>query len=251
MNLFKKLMKKNNKINILNLNERMLKNKLFALYDEKQEIFIDRKETLLAKLCDKYGSDKGSERIGRNVYPWPAHTYTNYYARLFNSSRFYIQRVFECGIGTRQPNIPANMGVNGMPGASLRVWQEYFPAADIYGADIDSSVLFQEGRIRTFYVDQTSPASIEAMWNNIDKCDFDIIIDDGLHEFEAGICLFENSISKLRETGLYVIEDVIQSDLIKYVNYFKSKSYYAECVLLNRKNAPLNDNNLIIIRKNM
>ena len=47
--------------------------------------------------------------------------------------------------------------------------------------------------LKTFYLDQTSKESIEAMWRAIQISDFDLIIDDGLHTFDAGVCLFENS----------------------------------------------------------
>jgi hypothetical protein len=69
-------------------------------------------------------------------------------------------KVFECGVGTNNPNITSNMGVNGQPGASLRVWRDYFQNAEVFGADIDRGILFEEQRIRTFYVDQTNKDSI-------------------------------------------------------------------------------------------
>ena len=37
---------------------------------------------------------------------------------------------------------------------------------------------------------------------------FDIIIEDGLHEFAANKCFFENSIHKLRDKGYFIIEDL-------------------------------------------
>ena len=40
------------------------------------------------------------------------------------------------------------------PGASLRVWKEFFTKAKIFGADIDKNTLFREKRIQTFHVDQ-------------------------------------------------------------------------------------------------
>ena len=40
------------------------------------------------------------------------------------------------------------------PGASLRAWRDYFVKADIYGADIDKKILFNENKIKNFYVDQ-------------------------------------------------------------------------------------------------
>lgn len=71
------------------------------------------------------------------------------------------------------------------PGGSLRMWEEYFPRASIYGADIDSSCLFQEGRIATFQMDQTDPDSAGDFWIRVGESSFDLIIDDGLHEFLA------------------------------------------------------------------
>ena len=44
------------------------------------------------------------------------------------------------------------------------------------------------------------------MWKSLDG--FDIIIDDGLHEFHANKCFFENSIEKLNPGGFYIIEDI-------------------------------------------
>lgn len=37
-------------------------------------------------------------------------------------------------------------------------------------------------------------------------------LDDGLHTFEAAIILFENSIKYLKFNGIYIIEDVNNSD---------------------------------------
>jgi hypothetical protein len=179
----------------------------------------------LAQLCDKYGSDKGSVHDTSKVYPWTPHAYVEYYAMLFEQNRETIKNVFECGIGTNNPSLESTMGTTGKPGASLRVWRDYFPNAQIIGADIDHAILFQESRIKTYWLDQTSTKAIKSLWHNV-KCDnFDLMIDDGLHEFNAGICLFENSIDKLSDFGYYIIEDVNQEDIIKYQQYFKNKDY--------------------------
>ena len=61
----------------------------------------------------------------------------------------------------------------------------------IYGADVDSGCLFEEDRIKTFYTDQTKKEVIMKCWNEPDLLDiqFDILIDDGLHEYNANIKL--------------------------------------------------------------
>jgi len=90
----------------------------------------------ISLLCDKYGSDKGSILEKGHPYGWPLHTYSDYYHLLFSSRRQHIKRVFKCGLGTNNPNLLSSMGSLGKPGASLRVWRDYFPNAIIYGANI-------------------------------------------------------------------------------------------------------------------
>jgi hypothetical protein len=141
------------------------------------------------------------------------------------------------------------MGTQSRPGASLRVWRDYFPNAMIFGADIDSTILFEEERIKTFYVDQTSKKAIEELWNQIGVSDFQLMVDDGLHKFEAGICLFENSVSRLAENGYYVIEDVNPYDMLGYKSYFSQTKFKVEYVSLCRPGIPLGDNQLVVIRQ--
>src|SRR5262249_49920031 len=150
-------------------------------------------------------------------------SFADLYARLFDHCRLDVKKVFECGLGTNNPNLASSMGINGKPGASLRVWRDYFPNSVVIGADIDREILFKEERIRTYYVDQTDPKAIDQLWNNVGLDDFDFIVDDGLHTFEAGICFFENSVSKLSCSGIYSIEDVTMWDLIKFKDYFNNK----------------------------
>ena len=145
------------------------------------------------------------------------------------------------------PNLASNMTETGMPGASLRVWKDYFRNAKIYGGDIDKDILFEEGRIKTFYVDQLDTSSINSMWKNINLEDFDIIIDDGLHTPEANLNFFFNSFDKLKNNGIYIIEDVKN----KHLSYIqeKLKDYDTEIVSLSNKFINAYGSNLIVIRK--
>jgi len=206
---------------------------------------------LISSLCDTYGSDKGSLSPTGHPYPWPAHTYAHHYSELFDHCRNHILNVFECGLGTNNPDLPSSMGIKGKPGASLRVWRDYFPNANIIGIDIDKEILFEENRIKTFRVDQTDKKSIDELWSNI-KIQFDIMIDDGLHTFDAGRVLFENSIHKLVNGGIYIIEDVTPQDLLKFKSYFSDFEYSVKYVNLIRPNSNfISDNNLVILRKNL
>jgi SAM-dependent methyltransferase len=208
----------------------------------------------ISYLCDLYGSDKGSLYGGGGYYSWPAHTYTPVYEHLFSPVRGSVDAVFECGLGTNNPSIPSSMGIDGQPGASLRVWRDYFPNAIVVGADIDKDILFEDERIHTGFIDQTSPQEIDNFFASLAPkypASFDIMIDDGLHTFDAAVCLFENSFSHLKEGGLYVIEDMNLKNIPRFKNYFNGCKY-ADILSVNymlMSQSPNQDNNLIMIRK--
>jgi hypothetical protein len=205
--------------------------------------------SLLSELCDKYGSDKGEIKQSGHHYRWPSQTCADFYSRLFDHCRLSIKNVFECGIGTNNPNLASSMGISGKPGVSLRVWKDYFPNAQVYGADIDKDILFEEERIKTFYIDQTDPSAIDELWGAVGCDGFQLMVDDGLHTFAAGICLFEKSISRLSNDGIYIIEDISISDLSKYQHYFAQKDYKVDYVNLFCPYFWLGDNSLVVIRR--
>jgi len=199
-------------------------------FKNKFIVYYDKNPNLLSELCDKYGSDKGSIKLGVKPFPWRPHNYTDYYEHLFASKKELVTKVFECGIGTNNINLISNMSAGGKPGASLRVWRDYFTNATIYGADIDRDILFQESRIVTKYMNQLDPVSINNFWSTIAHKDFDLMIDDGLHTFEAGITLFENSIQYLDQNGTYIIEDVNLKSLPRFHQYFKESHFKVEYI---------------------
>ena len=205
----------------------------------------------LSELCELYGSDKGFVNIEKKTpYDWDPHSYSIIYNNLFSHCRENIKLVFECGIGTNNLNFESNMTLNGKPGASLKMWKDYFVNAQIFGADIDRNILFKEDRIETYHVNQLDQESIIKMWNNIKKKDFDLIIDDGLHNYKAALTLFLNSYEKLKKGGIYIIEDVD----FEYLDQLKKalEIYNPEVLIINdnySKNKLITNNNLIIIRK--
>jgi SAM-dependent methyltransferase len=162
----------------------------------------------ISELCDLHGSDKGTALTNSQfVGGWAYHDYTSIYEMMFYSKQLTVKSVLEIGIGTNNPTIPSSMGPNGSPGASLRVWRDYFPLAEVVGIDIDKNILFTENRIHTFQCDQTDPIAIGNFFKACPLKSFDIIIDDGLHTEEAAQVFFENSWNKLAPTGFYFIED--------------------------------------------
>ena len=196
----------------------------------------------LTELMNFYGSDKG----GRNNH----HNYSEYYSELFFNERKNIKNFLEIGLGTNDVNMLSNMGEKGIPLASLKAWRDYFENAIIYGADIDKKILKNHERIKTYFVDQTDPKTIELLFKNIGISDFDVILDDGLHEYNANICLFENSIKFLSNSGIYIIEDVYFKDKLKFINYFNNSDYnYSIVDIYHKKN--IANNCIIVIRKNI
>ena len=109
--------------------------------------------------------------------------------------------------------------------------------------------MFSEDRIKTFYIDQLDAKAIDSFWAQVGDAEFDFMLDDGLHTFEAGKCLFLNSIKHLRQDGIYVIEDVTTPDLLQFKDFFKPLNYEVEFVTMFRPNIPLADNSLVVIRK--
>jgi len=193
----------------------------------------------LTDLMNFYGSDKG----GKNNH----HNFANYYSEIFFHKKDDIQNFLEIGLGTNNTNVLSNMGSEGVPLASLRAWRDYFKNANIYGADIDKGILKDEERIKTFYVDQTDPISIKDMFKNIGKKKFDIILEDGLHEYNANICFFENAINFLDNGGTYIIEDVYYKDQEKFIKYFQNTNYNFSIIdIFHEKNIA---NNCLVVVK--
>ncbi len=210
------------------------------------------KENLLAEYCDKYGTDKGTNLDYDSAAAWPSHTYSDFYYDLFSKSRFEVKNVFECGIGTNNSDVKGHFKLEGKPGASLRVWRDFFPNAQVYGVDIDPRSLIQENRIKTKVMDQTNSDSIKDFFKQSGCTEFDIMIDDGLHEYFAGKILLENAFTYLKVGGIYIIEDVVLDDLESYAKLLKDSDNYVRFVSLQRDKTGLKSiahNSLVVIEK--
>lgn len=154
------------------------------------------KSTLLCKLAFKYGTDKS---------PLIHHSYTPFYYELLKHKRYSIKKVLEIGIGNvrfQKQFIP-----HCVTGASLFMWQDFFPNAQIYGADNDPETMFTDNRIKTFLCDETKKEDIERLIEQTGS-DIDLFIDDGLHASLDQFNLCATLLPLLKKGVIYIIEDV-------------------------------------------
>jgi hypothetical protein len=168
--------------------------------DEFTSLFKETDIKVLDDLKDKFnkhGSDKAT-----------IHNYYLVYGCVLNDTNS-ISSLMEIGLGTNNTDVASSMGTQGKPGASLRAFRDCLPNATIYGADVDKRILFEEERIKTFFVDQTQPETFEQLNSHIPN-EFDLIIDDGLHSPNANIATLTYALSKLKDGGWCIVEDIIE-----------------------------------------
>lgn len=99
-------------------------------------------------------------------------------------------------------------------GHSLQSWLDYFPKATIYCTDIfvrvpaERITALNNPRVRWTKCDSTDPVAVKESYGNYESPFFDVIIDDGLHTFDAQRETFNNFFKYLKQDGVYFIEDV-------------------------------------------
>lgn len=147
--------------------------------------------TPLCELAIKYGTDK---------ITWG---YTPIYFDKLNERRHEVKNVLEVGVcGNR--DIP-----NNRTGASLFVWRDFFPNAQIIGLDNDRNWMVEgEERIRTFCVDAYDSAALDKVLVDAGVSNFDFICDDAVHDPVPQICLINDLWPWMAPGALYAMEDV-------------------------------------------
>jgi predicted O-methyltransferase YrrM len=156
-----------------------------------------------SELCEigkKYDTDKSSQRINvtdiRHCHP-----YTLFYDGIFKNKKDEPLKIAELGI---------------LHGASILMWKEYFPNAEIYGFDYDSNLInnfkqrFNNDRVTLSNIDVTNKHSIVTAFSKLNIL-FDIIIEDTTHKFEDQIKVIENTYQYLKPGGILIIEDIFKS----------------------------------------
>lgn len=158
--------------------------------------------TPLCKIGAKYKTDKS---------PLIKHTYTHYYWDLLKDKRETIKKVFEFGVG--HPKADSYIRIGYETGASLKMWRDFFPNAQIYGADISEKCLFEEERIKTFRCDERNSEMVRALISRVGS-DIDLFIDDASHFWRNQVNLAKTVMPLLKKDVIYIIEDVLRPDYV-------------------------------------
>jgi hypothetical protein len=137
--------------------------------------------TMLCMLAEKFGTDKGPTE----------HAYTQRYDFLFRNR--LIKNVLEIGI---------------YQGASLRMWEEYWPEAEILGLDNSPDTMIDEGHIHSLLCDQGSEESFQTLNFELGDRMFEVIIDDGSHQEDHQLLSVKMLLHRVTVGGLYIIEDI-------------------------------------------
>ncbi len=140
----------------------------------------------LTRLAIRYGTDK-----------FGGHVYTPSYHHLLGHLRDQPLKILEIGVGGY--NDP-NCG-----GASLRMWAEYFPMAQVLGLDFFEKTIELPPRVKVVRGSQDDMPLLIKL--SAEHGPFDLVIDDGSHRPDHMITSFMTLYPLLNPDGLYLIED--------------------------------------------
>jgi hypothetical protein len=176
----------------------------------------------LTEIANRLGTDKGTQHF-------EYHSYTETYQELFYPLKDEKIKMLEIGVADPR-----------FPGASIKMWTEFFSNIDFIGFDINQDCKkYEKENVQIFIGDQSVTEDLNQCVSEYGG-DYDIIIDDGLHTHFHHIKSFEVLYPHLKENGLYVIEDLHAYDCDNTIEWFKEKNIPFELH---------NNNKLLIHRK--
>ena len=166
------------------------------------------------------------------------HSYLSVYEEILEPYRHTIFPILEIGI---------------FNGASMKLWEEYFYNAGVYGVDCsdqphgglaDLRPMIAEGTHNIIIADATSEVD---MYREFKGMLFDVIIDDGNHNIISQLKSYEILSKYLSDEGLYVIEDI--EDIDKTRELFEKIDSTKKVEILDRRHIKSRyDDVMVIIR---
>jgi len=113
-----------------------------------------------------------------------------------------------------------------MHGGSLQMWQNYFKGnAMIYALDINPECKkFESENVKVYIGSQEDKKFLQELAKELPP--LDLLIDDGGHSMKQQITTFQQLYDKVKDDGVYLIEDLHTSYMKFYGGgYKKSKSF--------------------------
>ena len=175
--------------------------------------------------------------------------YDQIYSQILEPLKNKSIKFLEIGLGTLDPSIPStycgNLSYfpNYKPAGILRAWADFFAKGDIYGIDVAEDCMISGDRITTFL---GSSKDLNFCNNNFADESLDVIIDDGLHDFESQVVTLSHFFNKVKKGGFYIIEDITRE--VNGESLLSFKNHYISSVI--NKHSYCHFGNLLVVCKN-
>ena len=123
----------------------------------------------------------------------PTKRIAGYLPYYFRDLRETVRNVLEIGV---------------QEGRSMRMWEEFFPNATIWGLDIDPACQKAAGGRRRLIIGHQSDGKV--LRRVVQEADgpLDVVIDDGSHRVHHQIATFRYLFPQLSDHGVYSVEDL-------------------------------------------
>lgn len=119
------------------------------------------------------------------------HRYTEYYESFLSGGRFRPLTVLEIGV---------------LGGASVRMWADYFPLAEVVGVDINTMNPVENPRVHLLQCDITNYDMLDRLVSKY--CGFDLIVEDGSHTMSDQQNTWCVLWRHVKAHGWYICEDL-------------------------------------------
>ena len=140
-----------------------------------------------------YGTDKASLLI-KDGSIWLPHDYLRHYEMFFKDFRDEATTIIEFGCDK---------------GDSLRLWEDYFPKATIYGVDLATQAQnFVTDRINIVIGNAAEQDTYDAIEQDLNGKQPSVIIDDASHAWSEQRITLMMFWKMLAPGGIYIIEDL-------------------------------------------